>query len=148
MLPNWFLSIFADSISYIHLKTKLSKILLSTVVREILWIIDFRQGENVCTFPERWDLVLGDRCIKNRANWSGKYGGVSFQYPVWHGLFWAIYEVCTKLCKIKRTKTTLKQWYHAAARTNTVLVELVILNLCIQCLTEILKTRIHFKIVG
>ena len=53
------------------------------IFTSVLWIIDFRQGENVCTFPERWDLALSDRCIENWANWSGKYAGVSFQYPVW-----------------------------------------------------------------
>lgn len=62
------------------------------------------------------------------------------------GLVWAIYEVCTKLCKINRTKTTLKQWYCVAPGTTTELIELVILILCIQ--NEFLKIRTSLKIVG
>ena len=46
-------------------------------------------------------------------------------------------------------QTTLKQWYDlAAGKKRYRLVEFVILNLCIQCLTEFLKIKTNFKIVG
>lgn len=88
MLPKWFLSIFEDRTSYIHLKTKLSKILLNTGVKEIgrrslpasFGLLTLCKGRTFAhyifdTFPGRWE---------NWANWSSKYGEVSYKCPVWY----------------------------------------------------------------